>query len=261
MLHPAEADLTRKPVNIVVAAVAVGLLVGCAERRSGTQQGAIDEAVFAAMAAASYESVRQAFDDLKGRAYSVVVDTREMDDAGNLIAQSVERFESSNQGVRSATGETAADQPFSDGFLSFLTERDSAVALSHAPLLPDRPAFAELRMREQFSYASRRDTTVSQTTVRLYESRAVVPPSKQPIRFARIGVSERDSTLLYVHLKRHDDTIFYEEQSVAELTLAHDSTGVIVPARKVVEVTVDVPFQPARTFVVIQSYSYDEGTL
>lgn len=213
------------------------------------------------MAAADYESVRRAFDDLKRRTYSVEVETREMDDTGNLIARSVERFESSGRGARSTTDRAAADQPFSDGFLSFLAKKDSAVAPSHAPLLPDRPAFADLRKREQFSYLPRRDTVVSDTNVGLYVARAIVSASKQPIRRALIGISGMDSTLIYVRLERHDDTIFYEEESVAELTLAYDSTGSTVPATKIVEVTVDVPFQPARTFVVIQSYSYEVGTL
>lgn len=258
---PPKCDLTLKPVHIFVAVLAVGLSVGCADHPPETPPGATDESGFVAMAAANYESVRQAFDELNLRAYSVAVETIEMDDTGKLVAQSVERFDVGGRGTRSPLNDTVHNQPFSDGFLSFLVNPDSAATLTHARLLPDRPAFADLRMREQFRYSTRRDTTVSNTTVLLYEAHAVVPPSKQPIRHARIGISESDSTLLYVRLLRHDDTIFYEERSVAELTLAKDSTGATVPATKAVEVTVDVPFEPPRTFTVIQTYSYEDGHL
>ncbi|NNE35899.1 MAG: hypothetical protein HKN13_11705 [Rhodothermales bacterium] len=253
--------MTHKPIHNLVAAVAVGLFVGCADQPPAPQPDAADEAVFAAMAAANYESVREAFADLKGRTYSVAVETREMNEAGTIVAQSVEQFDAGNRGVRSETDAGTADQPFSRGFLSFLVKPDSADALSHAPLVPKRPAFADLRTREQYSYSSRRDTTVSGTATSLFEARAVVPSHRQPIRFARIGISKTDSTLLYIRMERHDDTVFYEEESFAELTLAHDSAGAIIPAMKYVEVTVDVPFEPARTFIVIESYSYDGATL
>lgn len=258
---PPTRDLTLTPIHIVVAAFTIGLSVGCADMTADTQQAAVDEAVFAALEDADYQSVRQAFDGLKGRTYMVAVETREMDDVGRLIAQSVEQFDSGERGMPSPTNNTAADLPFSKGFLSFLTKPDSAATLRHAPLLPDRPAFADLRMREQFRYSSRGDTTISNTGVRLYEARAVAPTSKQPIRHAIVGINGPDSTLLYIRLRRHDDTIFYEERSTAELTLAYDSTGAIVPVTKSVEVTVDVPFEPARTFAVIQTYSYPDGTL
>ncbi len=257
--RPPEYNLTPRPNHIVITVLTVGLSTACADRAPEIQQGAINESVFAVIASADYESVRQAFDDLNGRNYSVEVETQEWDESGTLVAKFVERLDVGGSGIRSRTTETATDEPFSDGFLSFLSNPDSAIALRYAPLLPDRPAFAHLRTREQFRYSSPGDTIIFGTAARMYEAQAVSASDKQPIRLARMGVSKVDTTILFVRLQRHDDTIFYEEESIAELTLARDSAGVLLPAKKYVEVTIDVPFEPARKFAVIESYSYEAG--
>ncbi|MDX1430750.1 MAG: hypothetical protein R3282_10700 [Rhodothermales bacterium] len=202
-----------------------------------------------------FKSVHQAFAMLGNSSYTARVEVEERDRNADVVARSVGVFDVPRSGTIVPTEDLPGSGEFSEGFLSFLLgsrEQDRLGRLSEQ-LLSTSPPFADLKLREQFSYASPRDTTIHGAEASLHVARAVVPSSVQPVRQARIAATRSDSAIVYVRIDRHDDSIFYEELSTLEITLVESESG-LLPVTKRFDVSVDVPFEPLRQFTMIESF-------
>ena len=212
------------------------------------------DSAFALLVSLNHNAIAEAYAHLDRMAHTAEIELATLDSAGQVLNRSIRHVERrpTADGVQETVVrvDTAALALGDDSWDEQLTVRNPLPRV-----LPDDPAFLDLRVRDQYTYATRKDSTRDGQRRRIAEARLHNKPGTgQAIAFARYRLANEDDTVLSVDVRRASTSVLFDETSRVQVRLGATAEGVLVPRIAITESTVDVPGSPPTRLRMTQRF-------